>query len=142
VENTHKLFFLWLNSFAVFFTLKIAIKAAAQKQKPGNSIHHCYKICNFNLHIPLVVLWHGMGDDCCNPDSMGRVMELIKSRLPGTFVYSVQVGSTVDEDQKSGFFGKIDEQVDAVCEQLAGIAELQHGFNAIGFSQVIQKTLL
>jgi palmitoyl-protein thioesterase len=70
---------------------------------------------------------------------MGRVMELIKSRLPGTFVYSVQVGSTVDEDQKAGFFGRIDEQVDAVCEQLAGIAELQHGFNAIGFSQVIQK---
>lgn len=82
-----------------------------------------------------------MGDDCCNPDSMGRVTRLIQKRLPGTFVYSVQVGSTPDQDQKAGFFGKIDEQVDSVCEQLAGIAELQHGFNAIGFSQVIQRNI-
>lgn len=67
---------------------------------------------------------------------MGRVSDLIKSRLPGTFVYSVQVGNTVDDDHKAGFFGKIDQQVDSVCEKLGQIPELQNGFNAIGFSQV------
>jgi palmitoyl-protein thioesterase len=77
-----------------------------------------------------------MGDDCCNPDSMGRVSELIKAKLGDTFVYSVQVGDTINEDHKAGFFGKIDEQVAKVCKELSEIPELQDGFNAIGFSQV------
>jgi palmitoyl-protein thioesterase len=78
-----------------------------------------------------------MGDDCCNPDSMGRIQELLKTELPpGTFIYSIQIGDTVDQDHKAGFFGKIDQQVDFVCEQLSNIPELQYGFNAIGFSQV------
>ncbi|KAI9353097.1 Alpha/Beta hydrolase protein [Pilaira anomala] len=83
-----------------------------------------------------VVLWHGMGDDCCNPDSMGRVKSLLESRLPtGTFIYSVRVGDTVDSDHKAGFFGKINDQVDTVCKELSNIPELVNGFNAIGFSQ-------
>lgn len=77
-----------------------------------------------------------MGDDCCNPDSMGRVSDLIRDRLDGAFVYSVQVGNSVDDDHKAGFFGRIDQQVDLVCEKLGQIPELQDGFNAIGFSQV------
>lgn len=83
-----------------------------------------------------VVLWHGMGDDCCNPDSMGRVKNLIESRLEqGTFVYSIQVGKNIDSDHKAGFFGKIDEQVDQVCDELSKIPQLAEGFHAIGFSQ-------
>jgi palmitoyl-protein thioesterase len=81
-----------------------------------------------------------MGDDCCNPESMGRVKSLIASKLPpGTFIYSVQVGDTVENDHQAGFFGKIDEQVDQVCKDLADIPELKDGFNAIGFSQVELK---
>jgi palmitoyl-protein thioesterase len=80
-----------------------------------------------------------MGDDCCNPDSMGRVKKLLESRLPGTFIYSVRVGDTIDSDHKAGFFGKIDEQVDSVCGELSNIPELANGFNAIGFSQVCIK---
>lgn len=83
-----------------------------------------------------------MGDDCCNPDSMGRVSDLIRDRLDGTFVYSIQVGNSVDDDHKAGFFGKIDQQVDAVCEKLGQIPELQDGFNAIGFSQVFTCFLI
>ncbi|KAI9480433.1 MAG: palmitoyl-protein thioesterase 1-like protein [Benjaminiella poitrasii] len=82
-----------------------------------------------------VVLWHGMGDDCCNAKSMGRVKSLIEERLPNTFIYSVRVGKTIDEDHQSGFFGKIDEQVDMLCQELSMIEELKGGFNAIGFSQ-------
>ncbi|KAL7309456.1 hypothetical protein PS15m_011537 [Mucor circinelloides] len=92
----------------------------------------CSSLCF--AHKP-VVLWHGMGDDCCNPDSMGRVSDLIRDRLDGAFVYSVQVGNSVDDDHKAGFFGRIDQQVDLVCEKLGQIPELQDGFNAIGFSQ-------
>lgn len=77
-----------------------------------------------------------MGDDCCNPESMGRVKALLETQLPGTFIYSVRVGDTTDSDHKAGFFGKINDQVDAVCEELSNIPELMNGFNAIGFSQV------
>lgn len=77
-----------------------------------------------------------MGDDCCNPDSMGRVMTLIDSHIKGSFVYSIQVGKNVDSDHKAGFFGKIDEQVDQVCDELSKIPQLAEGFHAIGFSQV------
>ncbi|KAI7853902.1 Alpha/Beta hydrolase protein [Circinella umbellata] len=82
-----------------------------------------------------IVLWHGMGDSCCNPESMGRVKDLIQKSLPGTFVYSIQLGKTVEEDHEAGFFGVVNDQIDFVCDQLAGIPELAGGFNAIGFSQ-------
>ena len=78
-----------------------------------------------------------MGDDCCNPDSMGRVKTLMETELPqGTFVYSVQVGTNTDSDHKAGFFGRIEDQVDQVCKELGLIPELAQGFNAVGFSQV------
>ncbi|KAI8973197.1 palmitoyl protein thioesterase [Mycotypha africana] len=83
-----------------------------------------------------VVLWHGMGDDCCNPESMGRITELLKEHISNdVFVHSVKVGNTINDDHKAGFFGKIAEQVDKACEQLSNIPELSGGFNAIGFSQ-------
>ncbi|KAI8972316.1 Alpha/Beta hydrolase protein [Pilobolus umbonatus] len=76
-----------------------------------------------------------MGDDCCNPDSMGRVTELIKSSIPGVYVHSIQIGNTVNSDHKAGFFGRINDQIESVCDQLKKIPELEDGFNAIGFSQ-------
>ncbi|OAD80588.1 hypothetical protein PHYBLDRAFT_104666, partial [Phycomyces blakesleeanus NRRL 1555(-)] len=82
-----------------------------------------------------VVLWHGMGDDCCNEESMGRVKTLVSNSLPGVFVHSVQVGDTPKEDHNAGFFGVLKDQVDHVCRQLKDIPELSNGFNAIGFSQ-------
>lgn len=77
-----------------------------------------------------------MGDDCCNEESMGRIKQLIHTHLPETFVYSIRVGDTIDDDHKSGFFGRIHEQVDKVCDEIAAVPELKDGFNAIGFSQV------
>ena len=38
-----------------------------------------------------VVLWHGMGDTCCYPFSMGAVKKEIEKALPGIYVYSVYV---------------------------------------------------
>ncbi|KAI9488597.1 Alpha/Beta hydrolase protein [Zychaea mexicana] len=82
-----------------------------------------------------IVLWHGMGDTCCNPESMGRLKDLIQRLLPGTFVHSIQVGEGSQEDHEAGFFGQVNKQIDLVCEQLASIPELAEGFNGVGFSQ-------
>ncbi|KAI9274168.1 palmitoyl protein thioesterase, partial [Sporodiniella umbellata] len=83
-----------------------------------------------------VVLWHGMGDDCCNQDSMGRITSLIKKNLgESVFVFSVKVGDSIDDDHKSGFFGQLNKQLDKVHQELISIPELKHGFNGVGFSQ-------
>jgi len=83
-----------------------------------------------------VVLWHGMGDDCCNPESMGHIVDLIEQTLPGIYVYSIMIGSTPSEDKNRGFFDNINTQIDFVCQTLKENELLQDGFNAIGFSQV------
>ncbi|KAG0186148.1 hypothetical protein DFQ28_008250 [Apophysomyces sp. BC1034] len=91
-----------------------------------------------------------MGDDCCNPKTMGRVVEHLQELLPGTFIHSVQVGDTEEKDHQAGFFGIVHEQanrkarkilltpkkkVKSVCDQLGAIPALANGFNAVGFSQ-------
>lgn len=89
-----------------------------------------------------MVLWHGMGDDCCNVESMGRITALIQRHLgKDTFVHSVKIGDSINDDHNAGFFGQIDQQLDKVCEELSKIPELKHGFNAIGFSQVEKNNL-
>ena len=43
-----------------------------------------------------VVLWHGMGDTCCNPQSMGYIKKLIEDQVGGgVYVRSLQVGKDV-----------------------------------------------
>eukprot|EP00192_Tetraselmis_astigmatica_P013340 CAMPEP_0117672658 /NCGR_PEP_ID=MMETSP0804-20121206/14026_1 /TAXON_ID=1074897 /ORGANISM="Tetraselmis astigmatica, Strain CCMP880" /LENGTH=335 /DNA_ID=CAMNT_0005481283 /DNA_START=30 /DNA_END=1038 /DNA_ORIENTATION=+ len=80
-----------------------------------------------------VVIWHGLGDSCCNPDSMGAVKDAIEKSLPGVFVYSINAAGSGDDDP--GYFGNVNEQVEAVCGELSGMEELAGGFNAVGFSQ-------
>ena len=50
-----------------------------------------------------VVLWHGMGDSCCDPRSMGAIKRIIEAALPGVFVYSVRLGADEAADQVSLF---------------------------------------
>ena len=40
------------------------------------------------------VLWHGMGDSCCLPFSMGAVKKEIEKALPGVYVTSIMVRLT------------------------------------------------
>jgi len=82
-----------------------------------------------------VVLWHGMGDDCCNPQSMGFLKSTIEQYLPGVYVFSIKIGATMEEDQMNGFFENVNDQVAFVCSELAANANLSNGFNAVGFSQ-------
>ncbi|OZJ02023.1 hypothetical protein BZG36_05227 [Bifiguratus adelaidae] len=66
---------------------------------------------------------------------MGKIEAVIREHLPDTYVYSVQLAPSDSEDQKAGFFGNVNMQVDTVCEQLRNDEHLKDGFNAIGFSQ-------
>ena len=84
--------------------------------------------------VPLVI-WHGMGDTCCNPVSMGRIQKQIESSVSGIYVQSLEIGGNVVEDELSGFFINSNKQVDEVCLKLSGDSKLKDGFNVMGFSQ-------
>lgn len=81
-----------------------------------------------------VVLWHGMGDSCCAPWSIGALKKTIEDKL-GVYVYSIATGSTATYDVTSSYFGNVNDQVASVCQQLRDDPKLQNGFNAVGFSQ-------
>lgn len=87
-----------------------------------------------NATVPLV-LWHGMGDSCCNPLSMGAIKKMIEKEIPDIYVLSLMIGKNVVQDTENGFFKDVNEQVAMVCAQLAGDPKLQGGYNAMGFSQ-------
>ncbi|KAK9829239.1 hypothetical protein WJX72_004713 [[Myrmecia] bisecta] len=77
-----------------------------------------------------------MGDSCCNSASIGYISSELKKALPGVFVHSIATGSRGQADDTfSGFFGNVNSQVEEVCKLIAGKEELQHGYNAVGFSQ-------
>ncbi len=86
-----------------------------------------------------VVMWHGMGDNCCLPFSMGMVKRVIEEAAKNTghsiYVHSVEVGPNPAVDEFEGFFGYVPSQLSAQCEKLKKIPELADGFTAIGFSQ-------
>ena len=43
-----------------------------------------------------VVIWHGMGDSCCNPLSMGSIKSLIEKNISGIYVKSLEIGNSVE----------------------------------------------
>ncbi|XP_037028830.1 palmitoyl-protein thioesterase 1 [Bradysia coprophila] len=85
---------------------------------------------------PPIVLWHGMGDTCCFPFSLGSVTKMLKSKIgESLYVKSVRIGESIITDYESGFFVHPNKQVEEVCKQLSNDSKLQNGYNAIGFSQ-------
>ncbi|XP_059412248.1 palmitoyl-protein thioesterase 1-like [Carassius carassius] len=87
-----------------------------------------------NATVPLVI-WHGMGDSCCNPLSMGAIKKMMEAEVPGIYVLSLMIGKTVVQDTENGFFMDVNEQVSFVCDQLSQDPKLKGGYNAMGFSQ-------
>eukprot|EP00124_Ichthyophonus_hoferi_P001474 Ihof_evm17s77 gene=Ihof_evmTU17s77 len=86
-----------------------------------------------------VVMWHGMGDNCCHPGSMGNIKKMIEAELgDNAYVLSLMIGDTPSEDTDNGFLLNVNQQIDMVCEQLRKDARLKNGFNAVGFSQGAQ----
>ncbi|XP_051927394.1 palmitoyl-protein thioesterase 1 [Hippocampus zosterae] len=92
---------------------------------------------SINRTVPLV-MWHGMGDNCCNPLSMGSIKKMIQQEIPGIYVLSLMIGSNIMQDTTNGFFMNVNEQVSLVCSQLARDPHLKGGYNAMGFSQGAQ----
>ncbi|XP_077193704.1 palmitoyl-protein thioesterase 1 [Paroedura picta] len=84
--------------------------------------------------VPLVI-WHGMGDSCCNPESMGYIKKIVEEKIPGIYVLSLQIGDSVIEDVENSFLMNVNDQVKLVCSVLATDPKLQGGYNAMGFSQ-------
>jgi len=83
-----------------------------------------------------VVLWHGMGDSCCNPLSMGSIKRMVEKKVGGfVYVKSLEIGSGVSEDTENGFLLNVNTQIDMVCDQLKKDEKLKNGYNAMGFSQ-------
>jgi len=82
-----------------------------------------------------IILWHGMGDSCCNPMSMGAIKKLLEKNIPQVYVLSLEIGKNVFEDTENGFFMNVNSQVEMVCQQLSKDDKLKDGYNAIGFSQ-------
>jgi len=82
-----------------------------------------------------VVLWHGMGDTCCNPLSMGRIKRLIEKHLPGVHVHSLMIGNNIIEDEYNGFLMNVNDQIVWANKEINNDTNLTNGFNAIGFSQ-------
>ncbi|KAK2181183.1 hypothetical protein NP493_407g03063 [Ridgeia piscesae] len=82
-----------------------------------------------------VVIWHGMGDSCCNPLSMGFIKSMIEKHIPGVYVRSLMIGNNIVEDTAKGFLGNVNSQIEDVCQKIAADPKLKSGYNAIGFSQ-------
>ncbi|KAF9562917.1 hypothetical protein EC968_005046 [Mortierella alpina] len=81
-----------------------------------------------------IVFYHGMGDSA-HSKGMVQVFESIQDIAPGIFIHSISLAASESDDQRAGFFGNVNNQVEQVCEQLKAITELKDGFNAVGFSQ-------
>jgi len=92
------------------------------------------KSINGNTSLP-VVIWHGMGDSCCNPLSMGSIKRMIESKLAGVYVRSLMIGDNIIQDTENGFIMNANEQVRMVCDKIKADPKLANGFNALGFSQ-------
>lgn len=84
--------------------------------------------------VPLVI-WHGMGDTCCNPLSMGGIKKTIEGAVSGIYVHSLEIGGNIVDDELSGFFINSNKQVEEVCSTVSNDPKLKDGFNVMGFSQ-------
>ncbi|XP_071486972.1 palmitoyl-protein thioesterase 1-like [Diadema antillarum] len=87
-----------------------------------------------NTTLPLVI-WHGMGDSCCNPLSMGSIKSLVEKQIPGIYVLSLEIGDNIVDDMANGFLMDGFTQVKMACDIIAKDPKLKNGYNAIGFSQ-------
>lgn len=95
----------------------------------------CFLSLNAEAANTPLVIWHGMGDSCCNPLSMGRIKNLIEKNVSGIYVNSLQIGSNIEEDTMNGFFKNANDQIDMAYAIIKADPNLANGYNAMGFSQ-------
>lgn len=82
-----------------------------------------------------IVIWHGMGDTCCNPLSMGSIVSMLKKQIDGVYVLSLEIGNNEIEDMENGFFLNVNTQISMACSIIQQDKNLRSGYHSIGFSQ-------
>ncbi|CAD5231740.1 unnamed protein product [Bursaphelenchus xylophilus] len=96
----------------------------------------CYVSSNVIAAPTPVVIWHGLGDSCCNPLSMGRIKKIIEQNGPeGVYVKSLMFGSNIVTDTEKGFFANMNDLVDEACDQLKKDPRIKGSYHSVGFSQ-------
>ncbi|KRT82069.1 lipase, partial [Oryctes borbonicus] len=88
-----------------------------------------------NVTYTPIVLWHGMGDSCCFPFSLGGFSKDLAQALPGVYILSLKIGDSISKDVENGFFLHPNKQIEIACDIISKDSRLNNGFNAIGFSQ-------
>ena len=97
-----------------------------------------YAAITVEANLP-VVLWHGMGDNCCHSFSMGAFEKMIRHHVPGVdYIRSLMIGASPTADTENGFVMPVDEQLELACAMIKNDTRLADGYNAIGFSQGAQ----
>ncbi|UZJ51153.1 hypothetical protein CBS101457_000473 [Exobasidium rhododendri] len=81
-----------------------------------------------------IVIWHGLGDSAYSEGMVSLASEL-REAFPGIYVHLVSLTEDLTSDQKAGFLGNVNLQIEQVCQDLDQVKELKNGFDAIGFSQ-------
>jgi len=95
-----------------------------------------FALFGLSLALTPVVIWHGMGDSCCNPLSMGRIRRLIEENGPKKiYVKSLMLGSNIFTDIEHGYLANMNDLVAEACRQVQADENLRDGFHALGFSQ-------
>ncbi|KAH7706901.1 PPT-1 protein [Aphelenchoides avenae] len=93
------------------------------------------QLCGTALAATPIVLWHGMGDCCCNPMSMGYVKKMLETNIPGVYVHSLMLGENVVTDTEHGYFANMNDLVREACDKIKADKNLTDGYNIVGFSQ-------
>lgn len=78
------------------------------------------------------------GDSCCFSFSLGSIMNKLNETLPGVYMHSLKIGSSVITDMENGYFMHPDKQITEACDMVTNDPNLADSFNAVGFSQGAQ----
>ncbi|GMR43995.1 hypothetical protein PMAYCL1PPCAC_14190, partial [Pristionchus mayeri] len=82
-----------------------------------------------------VVIWHGVGDTCCQPGSMGGMLQHVRDAIPGVYIYSIGLDPDPETDKHMSYLANMNDQVKRVCDWISADPKLPNGYNAIGASQ-------
>ncbi|CAM1296107.1 PPT1 (predicted) [Pycnogonum litorale] len=94
--------------------------------------------CRLLSRTTAVVLWHGVGENCSDPGSMGGAKGILERNVPGIYVKVLVIGSDSHEDEFNAVWMDVNEQVRHACHHISKDERLRRGYHAIGFSQGAQ----
>ncbi|XP_054712801.1 palmitoyl-protein thioesterase 1-like [Uloborus diversus] len=117
---------------SVVLFLGILIYSIALQGPFEKNVHENYDIQS--APVPIVI-WHGMGDTCCDPMNMGKIIKFLQQSIPGVYVKSLKIGSNFLEEMVNDYLMNANDQVEFACNLIHSDMLLKNGYNAIGFSQ-------